>query len=43
MQYHTVVSKEDERLWQRFVELEGHSFTTARGLEYTYHVKRNRQ
>lgn len=43
MQYHTVVSDEDERLWQQIISLEGQLFTTARGLEYSFHVKRNRQ
>ena len=42
MQYHTIASEEDELLWQRIISLEGQSFTTARGLEFTYHVKRNR-
>ena len=43
MQYHTIASEEDEQLWQRFIELEGRPFNTARGLEFTYHVKRNKQ
>ena len=43
MLYHTVTSDEDEQLWQKIVALEGHSFTTARGLVYSYRVKRNRQ
>lgn len=42
MQYHRVVSEEDEKLWQQIVALEGHKFATARGLEFRYHVKRNR-
>ena len=43
MNYHTVSSPEDEWLWQRIVELETHPFKTARGLEYSYRVKRNKQ
>lgn len=42
MQYHTIASEEDEQLWQQIIAMEGQPFTTARGLEYTYHVKRNR-
>ena len=43
MKFHSVDSEEDEALWERILELEGHVFTTARGLEFSYHVKRNRQ
>ena len=43
MLYHTVASEEDEQLWQRIIALEGQTFKTARGLEYRYRVKRNRQ
>ena len=42
MNYHTVSSAEDEWLWQRIVELEAHPFKTARGLEYSYRVNRNK-
>ena len=43
MQFHTIASEEDEKLSKRFIELEVQIFSTARGLEFTYHVKRNRQ
>ena len=43
MLYHTVTSEEDEQLWQHIVEFEDYPFITVRGLEFTYHVKSNRQ
>lgn len=43
MNYHTVVSEQDEYIWSRLAALEGHVFKTARGLRYTYQVKRNRR
>ena len=42
MQYHTVVSEEEDQLWQRVVSMEGQTFYTSRGLSYSYHVKRNK-
>ena len=42
MNCHIVSSPEDERLWAQIVSLEGQSFRTARGLEYTYRIKRSR-
>ena len=42
MNYHTVESPEDESLWAQIVSLEGHSFRTTRGLEYTYRIKRSK-
>ena len=43
MLYHIVASEEDEQLWQKIISLEGHPFKTAKGLEYSYHVKRGRK
>lgn len=43
MLYHTVASEEDEQLWQQIIALEGQTFKTARGLEFSYRVKRGRQ
>lgn len=40
MRYHIVTSEEDVQLWNRIVALEGHRFRTARGLEFSYRVKR---
>ena len=42
MRFHAVSCDADDQLWEQVVALEGHPFKTARGLEYTYHVKRNR-
>jgi len=43
MRFHTVTSAEDERLWTQITSLEGHRFVTARGLEFSFFVKRNKQ
>jgi len=42
MNYHTVKSETDELIWQQIVDHAGHSFRTARGLEFTYAIKRSR-
>ncbi|MBQ3374107.1 MAG: hypothetical protein II885_17790 [Oscillospiraceae bacterium] len=42
MQFHTIASEEDEQLWQKIIAMEEQPFTTARGLEFSYQVKRNR-
>lgn len=43
MLYHIVASEEDEQLWQKIISLERHPFKTAKGLEYSYYVKRDRK
>ena len=43
MRYHIVASEEDEHVWKQVMELAGTTFTTAKGLEFSYHIKRNRQ
>ena len=42
MNYHTIVTPEDESIWAQIISLEGQSFRTARGLEYTYRIKRSK-
>lgn len=42
MNYHTVKSETDEQIWQMIVDHAGETFRTARGLEFTYTIKRNR-
>ena len=42
MNYHTIATPEDESIWAQIISLEGQSFRTARGLEYTYRIKRNK-
>ena len=42
MNYHTVKSETDEQIWQMIVYHAGETFRTARGLEFTYTIKRNR-
>ena len=42
MNYHTVKSETDDHIWQLIVDHAGRSFRTARGLEFTYTIKRNR-
>ena len=42
MLFHTVVSEEEEQVWQKVIAMEGQTFHTSRGLSYSYHVKRNK-
>ena len=42
MNYHTVKSETDEQIWQMIVDHAGQTFHTARGLEFTYTIKRNK-
>lgn len=42
MNYHTVKSKTDEQIWQKIVDHTGQTFHTARGLEFSYTIKRNK-
>ena len=42
MLYHTIVSEEEDRLWQDIIAMEGCSFRTSRGLMYSYRVKRSK-
>ena len=42
MNYHTVRNKTDEQIWQQIVDHAGEVFRTARGLEFSYTIKRNR-
>ena len=42
MNYHTVKSETDDQIWQMIVDHAGQTFRTARGLEFTYTIKRNR-
>ena len=42
MNYHTVKSETDEQIWQMIVDHAGEKFRTARGLEFSYSIKRNK-
>lgn len=42
MNYHTTVSDDDEWIWQQIVAHAGEEFHTARGLPFTYSIKRSR-
>lgn len=42
MNYHTVRNETDEKIWQLIVDHAGRTFRTARGLEFTYTIKRNK-
>ena len=42
MLYHKVESELDDKLWQMFISHEGDEFTTARGLPFSYTIKRGR-
>lgn len=42
MNYHTVKSETDEQIWQMIVDHAGEVFWTARGLEFSYTIKRNK-
>ena len=43
MRFHTVSDDADNRLWGKIVSLEGHPFKTARGLDFSYQIKRNKR
>ena len=42
MNFHAISCPEDEALWEKIVEMEGRHFFTARGLSFSYHIKRSR-
>lgn len=42
MNYHTVTSEADEFIWDLMLAHAGESFTTVRGLPFTYHQKISR-
>ncbi len=42
MNYHTVRNETDEQIWQKIVDRAGQTFRTARGLPFTYSIKRGR-
>ena len=42
MNYHTVRNETDEQIWQLIVDHAGEVFHTARGLEFSYTIKRNK-
>ena len=42
MNYHTTVSDDDVWIWQQIVVHAGEEFHTARGLPFTYSIKRSR-
>ena len=42
MNYHTVRNETDEQIWHQIVDHAGQTFHTARGLEFSYTIKRNK-
>lgn len=41
MNFHNITSDDDSYIWNLFIEHEGETFLTAKGLPYTYHRKVN--
>ena len=42
MNYHTVTDERDDEIWSMLLAHAGETFTTARGLPFTYHQKVSR-
>ena len=42
LQYHTITDPDDDYIWSLILDHAGEEFKTARGLPFTYSIKRNK-